>query len=96
MHIRILARIISVQAPLYAELIAQGCEEGVFVTDNPLECAEFILSAIQFLTDIGISPWTEEELQRRVAAIPRLLEALLQAPTGSFDFLRDILDNLYR
>jgi hypothetical protein len=64
------------------------CDEGVFKTRAPLECAEFMLSAIQFLTDMGIYPWTEEDLKRRIQAFPTLIEQLLQAPSGSFQFLK--------
>lgn len=87
MHIRLLAATLIKQAPLYAELIEQGCEEGIFKTDTPLECAEFVLSAVQFLTDMGIHPWSQEDILRRVRAFPRIIEQLLQAPAGSFHFL---------
>lgn len=87
LHSRLLAAALMKQAPLYAEIIQQGCDEGVFKTEAPLECAEFILSAVQFLTDMGIYPWTEEDLKRRIQAFPRLIEQLLRAPSGSFQFL---------
>ena len=87
MHVRLLAATLAKQAPLYAKLIQQGCDEGLFHTDNPLECAEFILAAGQFLTDVGIYPWTEEELSRRARAFPKLIEQQLRAPSGSFDFM---------
>ena len=87
MHIRLLAETLVKQAPLYAKLIQEGCDEGLFQTDTPLECAEFILSAVQFLTDMGIYPWTQEDLSRRVRAFPKLIEQQLKAPVGSFQFL---------
>lgn len=89
MHSRLLAATLMKQAPLYAKLIQQGCDEKVFTTDSPLECAEFILSAIQFLTDRGIYPWSPEDLHRRIQAFPRLIEQQLHAPVGSFQFLFD-------
>jgi len=87
LHSRLLAATLMKQAPLYTEIIQQGCDEGIFKIEAPLECAEFILSAIQFLTDMGIYPWTEEDLKRRMQAFPILIERLLQAPPGSFQFL---------
>jgi len=87
MHVRLLAEALVKQAPLYAELIRQGCAEGLFQTDNPLECAEFILVGVQFLTDVGIYPWSNEELLRRANAFPKLIEQQLKAPSGSFDFM---------
>ena len=89
MHTRLLAVALIKQAPLYAELIRQGREEGIFQTDAPLECAEFILSAIQFLTDSGIYPWTQEDLARRARAFPGLIEVQLKAVPGSFQFMLD-------
>jgi AcrR family transcriptional regulator len=87
MHTRLLVAALMKQAPLYAKLIQQGCEEGIFQTDTPLECAEFILSAVQFLTDVGICPWTQQDLIRRTQAFPKLIEQLLRAPPNSFQFL---------
>lgn len=87
MHTRQLAETITKLAPFYGSVIEQGVAEGVFQTEHPLEAAEMILTAVQFLTDMGIYPWTPEVLMRRALAFPALIEALLQAPEGSFDFL---------
>lgn len=87
LHLRLLAATLIKQAPLYAKLIQLGCEEGIFQTEYPLECAEFILSAVQFLTDIGIYPWAKKDLDRRIQAFPKLIEQQLGAPTHSFQFL---------
>ncbi len=89
MHTRLLAVTLIKQAPLYARLIQQGCEEGIFQTNIPLECSEFILSAVQFLTDLGIYPWTKKDLIRRARAFPKLIEQQLQAPLNSFQFLEN-------
>lgn len=91
MHTRLLAVAIEKQARLYESLFRQGCEEGIFETEHPLECAEFILAGIQFLTDEGLHPWTQADLMRRAKAFPALIEALLQAPKGSFSFLTEQL-----
>lgn len=87
LHLRLLTETIVKQAPIYALLIEQGCKEGVFTTKYPLESAEFILSGIQFMTDMGIYPWSKEDLVRRINVFPRLIEHLLQAPPNSFQFL---------
>jgi AcrR family transcriptional regulator len=90
MHIRLLAKVVTLQAPLYAEQFRLGCSEGLFSTDQPLECAEFLLSGIQFLTDMGIYPWTQEQLERRWKAFPKIIENQLNAADGSFAFLLEI------
>jgi len=87
MHLRILMTVLRKQVPLYAALINQGCEEGLFKTEHPLECIEMILFSVQFLTDMGIHPWTSEELSRRIHAFPNLIESLLKARPGSFNFM---------
>lgn len=87
MHTRLLAVTLVKEASLYAELIQQGCDQGLFQTETPLECAEFILTGVQFLTDMGIYPWLEKDLTRRAQAFPGLIEAILKAPQGSFQFL---------
>ncbi len=47
-------------------LVFRKSDPVVSNTKTPLECAEFILSAIQFLTDMGIYPWTQKDLNRRL------------------------------
>jgi len=91
MHTRQLAVTLSKLAPLYASVIQQGCEEGTFQTEHPLECAEFLLAGTQFLTDTGFYPWSQEGLVRRSIALPALIEAQLQAPKSSFNFLLEQL-----
>lgn len=87
LHTRLLAKVVLKQAPIYAELIQQGCKEGIFNTVAPLEYAEWLLAGIQFLVDVGIYPWDPKDLERRIEAFPKLIEQQLQAPSGSFDFL---------
>ena len=88
-HSRQLARILLKVAPLYASVIREGCEEGIFKTKYPVECAEFLIAGVQFLTDEGFYPWDEAHLHRRMEAFPTLVENLLGAPTGSFNFLKN-------
>ncbi len=87
MHTRLLATALMKQASLYAKVIQQGCYEGIFQTNNPLECAEFVLAGVQFLTDMGIYPWSQEDLSRRAQTFPQFIEQLLKAPQGSFQFM---------
>jgi AcrR family transcriptional regulator len=87
MHVLLLAFTLSKLAPLYASVICQGCKEGHFRTEHPLECAEILLAGIQFVTDIGYYPWSQQNLERRAKAIPALIEDLLHTPKGTFNFL---------
>jgi|GEM_PF-97087 len=88
MHTRLLVAMLLKQVPLYAQLIEQGCQEGVFETKYPLQAAEFILFAVQFLTDKGIHAWSQEDISQRMKAFPRFVEQILQASENSFDFLK--------
>jgi len=87
MHTRQLGEYIIKLAPVYAAVFTQGCEEGIFNIANPLECAEFLLAGLQFLTDLGFYPWNEAQLTRRMKTFSSIIEAQLGAPAGSFDFL---------
>ena len=60
LHTRLLAVLVLRLAPVVADLVAQGCEEGVFQTEHPLEVAELLLAGVQFLTDDGFYPWDDE------------------------------------
>ncbi len=89
MHARQLGRYLVKLVPIYAAVIEEGCEQSIFKTDHPLECAEFMLAGIQFLTDVGFYPWSNAQLARRMEAFPSLVEARLSAPKGSFSFLAE-------
>lgn len=89
MHARQLGRYLIKLAPIYAAVIEEGRDQGIFKTDHPLECAEFMLAGIQFLTDVGFYPWSKAQLARRMEAFPSLVEAQLNAPKGSFSFLAE-------
>jgi AcrR family transcriptional regulator len=89
MHTRQLGRYLLKLAPVFAAVFQEGCDQGIFKTDHPLECAEFMLAGFQFLTDVGFYPWSKTQLARRMAAFPSLIEAQLNAPEGSFSFLAE-------
>ena len=89
MHTRLLGFYIIKLAPIFAAVIEEGCEQGVFQTEHPRECAEFLFSGFQFLTDLGFYPWSQKQLARRAKAFPSLIETQLGAPKGSFSFLAE-------
>ncbi len=90
LHARLLALALTKMAPFYADVIRQGCEEGVFKTEHPLETAEVLLAGIQLMIDVGFYPWSKEDLIRRSKAIPALAEMQLGAAKGSFSFLNQV------
>jgi AcrR family transcriptional regulator len=88
-HTRQLGGYVIKLAPIFAAVIEEGCEQGLFKTEHPRECAEFMLAGFQFLTDVGFYPWSQSQLFRRMKAFPSLIEAQLGAPKGSFSFLAE-------
>lgn len=88
-HARQLGQYLIDLAPIFAAVIQDGCDEGTFSTSHPLECAEYLLAGLQFLTDTGFYPWSAEQLTRRISAFPSLMETQLGAPAGSFRFLAE-------
>jgi AcrR family transcriptional regulator len=89
MHTRLLGQYVLKLSPVFAAVIQEGCEQGVFKTEHPRECAEFLFSGFQFLTDVGFYPWSQTQLSRRLKAFPSLIEAQLGAPKDSFSFLAE-------
>jgi len=90
LHTRLLAYTLSEEAKLLAPIIQQGCDEGLFDTEHPLEASEFILAGVQFLIDVGVYPWSDETIRRRVLTFPSLVERQLGAKPGTFAFLAKI------
>lgn len=86
-HTQQLGRFIAKLAPFYAAIIEEGCAAGVFKVEHPLETAEFLLAGVQFITDVGFYPWSDDDLARRGRALPSLIEAQLGAEPGSMKFL---------
>ena len=75
--------------PLLVEAAEQGIREGVFKLEYPYETIEFLLSAHTFQSFFG-EP--QKTVQKKEAFI-RMLENALGANKGSFDYLRDIINN---
>jgi AcrR family transcriptional regulator len=88
LHTKLLATAILRLALIYANIIDQGCQEGLFQVKYPLETAEFLLAGMQFLIDKGCYPWHPAAIDRRLAALPSLFETTLQAKEGSLNFLK--------
>jgi AcrR family transcriptional regulator len=87
LHQRSISGTIDMLAPITADVIAQGMDEGIYHTDHPLETIEFILAGSQLIFDEGFFTRTPEELQSRMIAFIRNIELMLGASEGSFAFL---------
>jgi AcrR family transcriptional regulator len=76
-------------SPIFAQIIEQGNEEGVFDARSPLATFQLLLSGSQFLLDGGLFDFDENEMQERRVALQELVEKALGASQGTFDFLND-------
>ncbi|WED29666.1 TetR/AcrR family transcriptional regulator [Vibrio sp. DW001] len=86
-HTKLAIEITRQLAPFTGEAIRQGVKEEVFNVYNPLETAELLIAGIQFLTEDGLDFWTQEELRRRYASLPNLMDRCLGAKEGTFSFI---------
>ena len=74
-------------SPVFAKIIEQGNEEGVFDTKYPLATAQFLLTGSQFLLDGGLFDFSEVEILERRVVMQEVTEKALGARSGAFDFL---------
>ena len=75
--------------PLLVEAVEQGIREEVFNVEYPYETIEILLSAHTFQSFFGDPLKTES----RKEAFIRILENALGAEKGSFDYLREMMNN---
>ena len=87
LHQKSIAQTLHAVAPVMADVVAQGIQEGVYHTKYPLETVEILLVAGQFIFDEGIFQWTPDEMAMRMKAFVHLTETVLGAEPGSFLFL---------
>ena len=79
MQSQMLGFYIEVFAPIYCDVIQEGCLQGVFKTSVPMESAELLIAELQYLTDSGFYNWSEESIARRSQALYVLIENQLGA-----------------
>jgi AcrR family transcriptional regulator len=91
---KIQAQTISRSAPMLAEIIQQGVEEGVFDPPNPLETARLILQLGMASQDAQLAHQLEKMseatlvlLEERVELLVAMVERMLGARPGSIDRL---------
>ena len=66
--------------PIYANVIRQGVEMGIFHTSYPDEAAHFMLTAIKFVFDPAFFTYSEEGMIRMGQAVGDFCERILGAP----------------
>ena len=76
-------------APVLAELLVQGKNEGTINTDTPEESAEMIVASVTLLFDSAVftSERDAKKILIKLKILAKVLETSFQAPTDSFNFL---------
>jgi AcrR family transcriptional regulator len=74
-------------SPVFAEIVEQGNQEGVFATKRPLETIQFLFTGAQFLLDGGLFGFSDEETRVRREVAQEIIEKSLGAAPGSFEFM---------
>ena len=74
-------------SPIFARIVEQGNQEGVFSTDRPLETIQFLLTGSQFLLDGDLFRFSEQEIRVRREVAQQIIEISLGAVPGSFSFM---------
>jgi len=87
LHIKSLTETILAISPAMAQIVKQGVDEGIYHTPYPRESFEFIYAGVQFMLDPAIFQWSMDELSRKFKAFVRIIEAVLGAEKGSFEFM---------
>ncbi len=87
LHTKLLLAITRQYTPVLTEVIHQGNEEGIFAVHHPEETAELLLCGLQLMLDTDSGMWQPQDITRRMAALPTLLESSLRAQTGTFNAL---------
>ncbi len=78
-------------SPVFAQIVEQGNEEGVFNTERPLATMQFLLTGSQFLLDGGLFKFSDEELLERRIVTQEIVEKALRPAPGAFDFMNEQL-----
>lgn len=87
LHERLNVEIIMQVAPVFAQVIEQGKEEGVFDVKDTLATIQFLLAGSQFLLESDLFDWNQEEEKRRIESMQAIIERSLGAKSGTFSFI---------
>ena len=87
LHQKSLVETVRQLSPILAEIVIQGIREGSFKTEQPHETVEFLIAGSEFWLDVGLFQWSRPELIKRAKAMSKIMESLLQARAGTFDYI---------
>lgn len=91
-HQKLMVSITKQFAPIYAEIILQGVQEGIFHVAYPLETAEIILTLSNFYLDRDLFKWNVETMTSKVCAFEEILTCSLGAEKNTFSFINNLFE----
>ncbi|URZ08710.1 TetR/AcrR family transcriptional regulator [Clostridium felsineum] len=87
-HQKLMVALIKHFAPIYADIISQGNEEGVFKVKYPLETAEIILTLSHFYMDEDLFKWEKDTMTLKLTAFKEVLMKILDADENTLNFIK--------
>lgn len=96
MHFKNLTLTLRLLTPLVAKVIEQGVREGIYTTPYPLEAAEILMISSKFMFDEGIFELSDLETLEKLRKFAKIMERMLGAASGSFDYIYDTLSCFYQ
>ncbi|URZ08658.1 TetR/AcrR family transcriptional regulator [Clostridium felsineum] len=84
LHYRTIIYTIKTHLPLFADIIKQGVNEGLFNTEYPEAVAELLITQINFTLDPGVFRLDMETMLNKSEALINIIEKVLEVPKGSF------------
>jgi AcrR family transcriptional regulator len=92
LHDQINMETIRAIGPVLANVIQQGCDEGIFSVPDPLSTVQFLLAGSQVIFDQDAFAWTPDEFTARHQAMILLIERALGAAPGSISLIEQALN----
>ncbi len=90
-HQKFLKYIITELKPALTEIIKQGIENGDIQFSQPEQLAEISLIVLAVKLDNTLVPSTSQEIEQTIRALISLLEKGTETPSGSLDYMIDML-----
>lgn len=78
-------------APIMAQAVQEGVEQGIFSTNTPLEDMEMLLATSFVMFDEELATYTPEEVPKKAVAFFKNMERVLGAEQGSFNEMLEAL-----
>ena len=91
-HQKLMISITKQFAPIYAEIILQGVQEGIFHVAYPLETAEMILTLSNFYLDMHLFKWNVEIMTSKIYAFEEILTCILGAEKDTSSFINNLFE----